>query len=150
MILFYNQYYMNHPENMSHYQESPDISIETDRALRQAVRDYIATEGLPYLLEGNKFAEAYEGPIHGVPDKSLIMGLDAESLTASAQTPDHDTALIVNIDLGPDSPAAIVNPGFVTKDNGTSAFRRSLVRFLTEAEGLALAEDFAIGNGASA
>lgn len=104
---------------------------------------------MPCLLEGNNFAEAYEGSVQGTPYKSLITSVGPESLTVSAQTTEWNTALFVNIDLSTDSPAAIVKPGFVTKEDGTSVFRRSLVRFLTEAEGIALTEDFAKGNGMS-
>jgi hypothetical protein len=123
--------------------ETPQtISATTDGHLRTLANEYASSHIIPHYVDAAVFPTVYEDEPYASESKTLFTTVEGTSLTIAAHTPAGDTALFVIVDLGPDSPAAVVHPQFVQpRKGGNSVFTRTFVRLLTETEGLALASD---------
>jgi len=120
------------------------ITPHTNLYLIQTAEWYDQKVRVPQYSAVGSFAAAYARIGMAEAPQTLITG-DEESLAVSVDTA-HSGSFFVNIDLSPDSLAAIVRPGFYDlsgRPDTEGTWARPTVRPLTEPEGCGLISDLA-------
>lgn len=128
-----------------------DIRITTNRALTKAVKRHSklgSTTDLsgrfpPPLDTDSSFFGAYLPKVEGRAESFITT--KGRSLTISTNSNAGETLAFVVIDFRPGKPAAIVKPGFYNeageRDQENGKMARSVLRNLTEPEGIGLLRD---------